>query len=172
MDNYASLLFQYVVKWAECNDDKLYHKYINQPLGLDSEMIGAKWKINKLFWIIVFILQFFEFVFQFKWIHYLNQIFKIRLEGKIITSKKLYYLAFNIGRLRKYHPYIWIYTNMEDFVQKDGIKNIIITQNIYDKIASNLNIKMISNLDLQSNREFCRFIRCTYTTNYEDKCIS
>lgn len=146
MNNYASLLFQYVVKWAEHNDDKLYNQCIKKPLGLDSEMIGANWKINKLFWIIVFILQFFKFIFQFKWMHYLTQIFKIRLENKTITSKKLYYLAFNIGRLRKCHPfwkYIWPYINMEDFVQKNGIKNIIITQNIYDKISTNLNIKNI-----------------------------
>uniref|UniRef100_A0A6C0I0K5 Uncharacterized protein n=1 Tax=viral metagenome TaxID=1070528 RepID=A0A6C0I0K5_9ZZZZ len=145
-NNYACLLFKYVVKWAENNDE--FEKCINRPLGLDSEMIGANWKINKFLQIIViilFIFQYIEIISQkFKWIHYLNQIFIIRLENKIITSKKLYQLAFNIGKLRGYHPfwkYIWIYTNMEDFIQINGINNVIIPYNIYNKIVANLIIK-------------------------------
>jgi hypothetical protein len=139
-NNYASLLFQHVVQWSECTN-KPYDKYIKEPLGLDSEMLGANWKINKLFWTIVFILQFFGYFFRCKWIYFLNQIFRIRLENKIITSKNLYQLAFNIGKLRGYHPfwkYIWTYINMEDFIQINGIRNIIITQNTYNKILANL----------------------------------
>ena len=58
-NNYASLLFQHVVQWSECTN-KSYDKYIKDPLGLDSEMLGANWKINKLFGLLYLFCNFLD----------------------------------------------------------------------------------------------------------------